>query len=157
QVANAAVKKIFNVNFNAAVLPRSGDIVRANHGTSKVFMRGLVPANPTPTITNLNYNNGTNNVTNYQVTTVGQTAGTFLHLFELADTSQSAMSASSYILSADGREQGAEIAVGAQRWIVMASTSAAPVQNTSALVYSVPQACPCTHVVTNVSPSTSYQ
>ncbi len=30
-------------------------------------------------------------------------------------------------------------------------------QHTSALAYNVPQACPCTHVVTNVSPSTSYQ
>jgi len=157
QVANAAVKKIFNVNFNAASLPRSGDIVRASHGLSNVFMRGLVPANPTPTITKLNYNNGTNNVSNYQVTTTGATSGTFLHLFELTDNSQIAMSTSNYIVSSDGREQGAEINLGTRRWIVMASTGPATVQHTSALVYNVPQACPCTHVVTNVSPSTSYQ
>lgn len=157
QVANSAVKKIFNVNFNAASLPRTADIVRASHGTSKVFMRGLVPTNPTPTITSLNYNNGTNNVSNYQVTTSGATAGTFLHLFELADSSQSNMSASSYIVSGDGREEGAEIDLGARRWIVMSSTGPAVVQHTSSLVYNVPQACPCTHVVTNVSPSTSYQ
>jgi hypothetical protein len=157
QVANAAVKKIFNVNFNAASLPRSGDVVRASHGLSNVFMRGLVPANPTPTITKLNYNNGTNNVSNYQVTTTGATSGTFLHLFELTDNSQIAMSTSSYIVSSDGREQGAEINLGTRRWIVMASTGPATVQHTSALAYNVPQACPCTHVVTNVSPSTSYQ
>ena len=157
QVANAGVKKIFNVNFNAASLPRNGDIVRANHGTSKVFMRGLVPANPTPVIKNLSYNNGTNNVTNYQVTTTGATAGTFLHLFELADANQQNMTASSYIVSSDGREEGAEIDLGARRWIVMSSTGPGVVQHTSALAYNVPQACPCTHVVTNVSPSTSYQ
>jgi len=157
QVANAAVKKIFNVNFNAASLPRSGDVVRASHGLSNVFMRGLVPANPTPTITKLNYNHGTNNVSNYQVTTTGATSGTFLHLFELTDNSQIAMSTSSYIVSSDGREQGAEINLGTRRWIVMASTGPATVQHTSALAYNVPQACPCTHVVTNVSPSTSYQ
>ncbi len=157
QVANAAVKKIFNINFNAASVPRSGDVFRASHGTSNVFMRALVPANPTPTITKLSYNNGTNNVSNYQVTTSGATSGTFLHLFELTDNGQIAMSASTYIVSSDGREQGAEIDLGMRRWIVMASTGAAIVQHTSALAYNVPQACPCTHVVTNVSPSTAYQ
>jgi hypothetical protein len=156
-VANPAVKKIFNLNFNAASLPRTADIFRASHGTTKLFMRALVPANPTPTITNRNYNGGTNNVTNYQVTTVGATTGTFLHLFELSDSAQSAMSASSYILSADNREQGAEIDLGARRWIVMASTGPSPVLNSSPLSYSVPQACPCTHVVTNLPASTNYQ
>ena len=29
--------------------------------------------------------------------------------------------------------------------------------NTSALNYSIPLACPCTHVVTGLMPSTSYQ
>ena len=156
-VANPAVKKIFNLNFNAASLPRTADIFRASHGTTKLFMRALVPANPTPTITALSYNGGTNNVTNYQVTTVGTTAGTFLHLFELSDSAQSAMSASSYILSADNREQGAEINLGVRRWIVMASTGASPVLNSSPLSYSVPQACPCTHVVTNLPAATNYQ
>ena len=89
-------------------------------------MRALVPANPTPTITALDYNNGSKNVTNYQVTTTGATAGTFLHLFELTDNSQSTMSTSSYIVSADGREQGAEIDLGTRRWIVMSSTAPRP-------------------------------
>jgi hypothetical protein len=157
QVANPAVKKIFNINFNAASLPKSVDIYRASHGVSNVFMRALVPANPTPTITQLNYDHGTKNVSNYQVTTSGSTAGTFLHLFELTDNTQIAMSASNYIVSSDGREEGAEINLGTRRWIVMSSTSAAVVQHTSALAYNVPQACPCTHVVTNISPSTAYQ
>jgi hypothetical protein len=156
QVANPAVKKIFNVNFNAASVPRAGDIFKASHGTSKLFMRALVPANPVPTITLVNYNGGTNNVTNYQTTITGQTSGTFLHLFELADTAQVAMSTSSYILSADSREQGAEVDAGSRRWIVMASTSASPVSNSSALSYSMPNACPCTHVVTGLMPSTVY-
>ncbi|HVZ21331.1 MAG TPA: hypothetical protein VG871_09735, partial [Vicinamibacterales bacterium] len=94
---------------------------------------------------------------NYQVMTVGQTSGTFLNLFELTDAAQATMSPSSYILSDDGREQGAEIAAGARRWIVMASTGPSPVLNTTPLSYHVPQACPCTHVVTNLSPSTAYQ
>jgi hypothetical protein len=45
QVANPAVKKIFNVNFNAASVPRSGDVFSAVNGSSKLFMRALVPAN----------------------------------------------------------------------------------------------------------------
>jgi phage gp45-like len=67
------------------------------------------------------------------------------------------MSTSSYIVSSDGREEGTEIDLGTRRWIVMASTGPATVQHTSALSYNVPQACPCTHVVTNVSLSTAYQ
>jgi hypothetical protein len=157
EVANPAVKKFFNVNFNAPSLPRSVDIVHADHGSSRVFMRGLVPANVTPSINYTDYNGGNNNVANYQVMTVGQTSGTFLNLFELTDAGQATMSASSYILSDDGREQGAEIAAGARRWIVMASTGPSPVLNTSPLSYHVPQACPCTHVVTNLPPSTAYQ
>src|SRR5262249_29952974 len=38
QVANAAVKKIFNVNFNSATLPHTGDVYRSSHGGSKLFM-----------------------------------------------------------------------------------------------------------------------
>jgi Heparinase II/III-like protein len=157
QVANPAVKKIFNVNFNAASVPRSGDVFSAVHGGSKLFMRALVPANPAPVIALINYNGGSNNVSNYQTTIVGQTTGTFLHLFQLAPSAQSAMATSSYILSADSREQGAEVDMGARRWIVMASRSASPVLNTSALNYSIPLACPCTHVVTGLMPSTAYQ
>ncbi|HSJ39633.1 MAG TPA: hypothetical protein VK955_01095, partial [Xanthobacteraceae bacterium] len=113
--------------------------------------------NPTPAITHLDYNGGTNNVTNYQTTTTGQTSATFLHLFELAGSGQASMAASNYILSSDSREQGAEVNAGARRWIVMASTSASPVLNTSALSYNIPSACPCTHVVTGLMPSTTYQ
>src|SRR5512143_2188694 len=118
QVANPAVKKIFNVNFNAPSVLKSGDIYSATHGASKLFMRALIPANPVPVISHINYNGGTKNVTNYQTTISGQTGGTFLHLFELAGSAQASMAASSHILSADGREQGAEINAGARRWIV---------------------------------------
>jgi hypothetical protein len=31
------------------------------------------------------------------------------------------------------------------------------VLNTSTLNYNIPQACPCTHMVTNLPPSTAYQ
>jgi len=157
KVANPAVKKIFNVNFNAASVPRSGDVFSAVHGGSKIFMHAFVPASPAPTITKLNYNGGTNNVSNYQLMTTGQTAGTFLHLFQLTDSAQAAMATSSYILSADGREQGTEVDFGARRWIVMASVAAAPVSNATTLAYNVAQACPCTHVLTNMVPSTTYQ
>jgi hypothetical protein len=157
KVANAAMKKIFNVNFNAASVVKSGDIYSAAHGSSKLFMRALVPANPTPAITHLDYNGGTNNVTNYQTTISGQTSATFLHLFQLGDSGQAGMAASNYILSSDSREQGAEVNAGARRWIVMAATSASPVLNTSALSYNIPSACPCTHIVTGLMPSTMYQ
>jgi hypothetical protein len=157
KVANTAVKKIFNVTFNAASVAKSGDVYSATHGSSKLFMRALVPANPTPVITHLDYDDGTNNVTNYQTTTTGQASATFLHLFELAPSAQASMAASNYILSSDSREQGVEVNTGARRWIVMAATSASPVLNTSALSYSIPSACPCTHVVTGLMPSTMYQ
>ena len=157
QVANPAVKKIFNVNFNAPSLLKSVDIYSATHGASKLFMRALVPANPVPAINQINYNGGTKNVTNYQTTVSGQTGGTFLHVFELAGSAQASMAASSHILSADGREQGAEIDAGGRRWIIMAATGPSPVLNTSALSYAIPSACPCTHVVTGLMPSTSYQ
>jgi len=157
KVANTAVKKIFNVNFNAASVVKLGDIYSATHGSSKLFMRALVPANPVPVITQLDYNGGTNNVTNYQTTISGQTNATFLHLFELAGSGQAGMAASNYINSSDGREQGVEANAGARRWIVMASTSASPVLNTSVLSYNIPSACPCTHVVTGLMPSTMYQ
>ena len=157
QVANPGVKKLFNVNFNAASVARSGDIFSAVHGDSKLFMRALVPANPAPVITQIDYNGGSNNVSNYQLTTVGQTSGTFLHLFQPTGSAQSTMAASSYIASSDAREQGAEIDMGSRRWIVMAATSPPPVLNSSSLDYSIPQACPCTHVVTGLMPSTAYQ
>jgi hypothetical protein len=67
------------------------------------------------------------------------------------------MATSSYILSADGREQGTEVDLGSRRWIVMASLAAAPVSNATTLANNVAQACPCTHVVTNMVPSTTYQ
>ena len=156
KVANPAVKKIFNVNFNATSVLKSGDIYSAVHGGSKLFMRAMVPANPAPAITHIDYNGGTKNVTNYQTTIAGQTSGTFLHLFQLAGSAQAAMAASSYILSSDGREQGAQINAGARRWIVMAATGPTPVLNTSALNYTIPSACPCTHVVTGLMPSTQY-
>jgi len=157
QVANPAVKKIFNLNFNAPSLARTGNVFSMTRGASKLFVRALTPGNPTPVTTNLDYNNGSNNATNYQITTVGQAAGTFLHLFELAGATQTSMSSSSYVVSTDAREQGAEVDLGSRRWIVLASTGPAPASKATALKYSVPQACPCTHVVTNLPPSTTYQ
>ncbi|HEX6834413.1 MAG TPA: hypothetical protein VF132_12830 [Rudaea sp.] len=156
KVANPAVKKIFNVNFNAPTLVRSGDVFSAVHGSSKLFMRALVPANPTPVIKQTNYNGGTHNVTNYQTTLTGQTSATFAHLFQLSASTQAAMATSSYIASADGRAQGVEVDAGSKRWVVMASKSPTPILNTSALAYSMTQACPCTHVVTGLMPSTAY-
>ena len=157
EVANPGVKKIFNVNFNAGSVQRSGDITSAAHGDSKIFMRALVPANPTPVITQIDYNGGTNNVSNYEITTVGESSGRFLHVFQVTAAAQSTMAASSYIVSSDSREEGAEIDMGSRRWIVMAATSPPPVLNSTPIAYGIPNACPCTHVVTGLMPSTGYQ
>lgn len=160
KVADGAVKKIFNLNFNAPSLAQSDDVFSASHGASKVFMRALVPAlipaNPSPNTITLDYNGGVNNVTNYQMETTGETAGTFLHLFELTASNQTMMASSNYVQTTDGREQGAEVDMGSRRWIVLASTGPSPVPKTGALVYAVHQACPCTHVVTDLPPSTMY-
>jgi hypothetical protein len=72
KVANPAVKKVFNVNFNAASVPRSGDVFSAVHVASKIFTHAFVPASPAPIVTKLDYNGGTQNVSNYQLTTTGQ-------------------------------------------------------------------------------------
>jgi Heparinase II/III-like protein len=160
KVRNPAVKKIFNVNFYASSVPHTGDVYSAVRGGSKLFMRALMPANPNPVFASINYEDGSGvsgNVSNYQTTTVGQTTGTFLHLFQMTPSGQAAMATSNYIISADSREQGAEIDLGTRRWVVMASTSATPVSNSAVLSYSIPQACPCTHVVTGLMPSTTYQ
>ncbi len=157
KVANANVKRIFNINFNAPTLARSGDVFAATRGTSKVFMRALTPANPTPTITALDYNGGTDNVSNYQVQTVGQTTGTFLHAFELAPSTQGAMTATQKITSSDNRAQGAQIDAGARRWVVLATLTSTPIGTATPLEYTLTQACPCTHVLTNLTPSTNFQ
>jgi len=157
QVADPGVKKFFNVNFYAGSVQRAGDISSAVHGDSKIFMRALVPANPTPVITPIDYNGGSNNVSNYQLMTVGESSGRFLHLFQVTQSAQATMAASSYIVSSDSREEGAEIDMGSRRWIVMATTSPPPVLNSTPIEYGIPEACPCTHVVTGLMPSTTYQ
>ena len=155
QTAQTGVKKIFNLNFNAPSLTRSGSVFSATTGQSKVFMRSLVPASPTPAITPVNYNGGTANVSNYQVTVTGSTTSSFLHVFQAASSGRSVMASSAYLSSTDARAQGAEVDSGSQRWVVLSAVSS-PVL-AGPLTYSLPIACPCAHVVGDLPAGASYQ
>jgi hypothetical protein len=160
QVAGATACDItFNVNFNAAPgsLGKNGDIFSAVHGGSKVFMRGLVPANPAPAITSVDYDGGSANVSNYQTTVTSQTEASFLHLFQLAASSEANMVASTYLHSPDGKLEGVEVDAGTRRWAVMTSAAGGALQGTGTLGYLLPSACPCTHIVGDLPPNTTYQ
>jgi len=124
-------------------------------GQSKVFMRSLVPANPTPSIVPLNYRGGTANVSNYQVMTTGATASSFLHVFQTAESTRAQMNSSAYVVSSDGSAQGAEVDAGAQRWVVLNAVSSQILS--SALTYNLPVACPCGHVIGDLVAGHAYQ
>jgi hypothetical protein len=163
QVANAAVKKYFNVNFNSMMVTKAADIFTSVTGDSKVFMRTLVPANPSPTIlakgamANDSYNTPHPLLgSNYQDMLTGQTVDTFLHLFQLTESGRASMSASAYLKTGDGRAQGTEVDVGGRRWVVLFSVSA-PQLTGGTLSYTVPMVCPCTHVLADLAPQTTYQ
>ncbi len=163
QVVNAATKKYFNVNFNTATIARNGDISSGVTGSSRVFMRTLVPANPTPAIlpqgTMANDAYGSAHPllgSNLQIMTTGQTVDSFLNLFQLADSGTATMDASTYIKTSDGRAQGAEVTMGSMKWIVMFSVSA-PQLTGGTLSYTVPNAGPCTHVIGDLPASAMFQ
>jgi len=163
QVVNAAVKKYFNINFNTTSIVRNGDISSGVTGSSRVFMRTLVPANPTPTILaqGAMANDGYNTPhpllgSNYQEMLTGQNVDTFLHLFQLTDSGTATMDASTYIKSGDGRAQGAEVTMGSQNWIVMFSVSA-PTLTGGTISYTVPNAGPCRHVIGDLPASKALQ
>jgi hypothetical protein len=163
QTTSPNVKKYFNVNLNSATVTRANDTFSSVTGGSKVFMRSLVPSSPQPTIlppgTQAVDAYGTNHGiigSNYQVMTTGQTADTFLHLFQATDAGAAAMRASAYLKTDDGRAQGAEVDMGTRRWITLFAVSA-PQLSGGTLGYTVPLACPCSHVVGDLPPSTRYQ
>lgn len=160
QTSDAATKKQFNLNFGAAIA-QSGDVFSAVVGGSKLFMRSLVPSSPSPTITPagtpVTGANGTFALQgyNYRIATSGQTADSFLHLFQITSSDQAQMKPSAYLRSADSRAQGAAVDMGDKRWVILSSISGAELSGT--LAYTLPVACPCSHVVGDLPPNTSYQ
>jgi hypothetical protein len=160
QTTAAATKKSFNLNFGAAIT-QAGDVFSTVVGGSKLFMRSLVPASPSPTITpagtNITGANGTFALkgTNYRIVSSGQTADSYLHLFQITSSDRAQMMASAYLKSADSRAQGAAVDMGATRWVILSSITGAALPGT--LSYSLPLSCPCSHVIGDLPPSTSYQ
>jgi hypothetical protein len=160
QTTDAATKKHFNLNFGAAIT-RSGDVFSTVVGGSKLFMRSLVPSSPSPTITPAGTSiTGANGAfplagENYRIISAGQTADSFLHLFQVTSSGQAQMVASGYVQSTDARAQGAAVAMGANVWVILSSITGA--QLTGTLTYPLPLACPCSHVVGDLPPSTSFQ
>jgi hypothetical protein len=160
QAASAGTVKNFNVSFGGAIT-RSGSVSSAVVGGSKLFMRSLVPAAPAPTLTPagtaISTGNGTFDLNGYgyRITTSGQAVDSFLHVFQASPSTQAQMAATTYLQSADARAQGAAIDMGARRWVILSAVSAA--QLPGALVYDLPVTCPCTHVVGDLLPGTSYR
>jgi hypothetical protein len=160
QTTSASTTKQFNVNFGAAIT-QAGSVFSTAVGASKLFMRSLVPASPTPTITPAGTSISTGNGAfplngfNYRITTTGQTSDTFLHVFQATAATQSQMAATTYLKSADASAQGVAIDMGARRWVVLSAVSAA--QLTGTVVYDLPVTCPCSHVVGDLLPSRNYK
>jgi hypothetical protein len=155
--ANANVKKYFSINFGGS-FAQAGSVYSAVVGQSKVFMQPLLPANPVPTIlppgTNVADHSGSMipiSGTNYQIMTTGQVANNFLHVFRVTAATATSAPTASRIQSVDGLEEGAEVDGTARQWIVMSSTSQTQVPSTSTITYNVLRACPCTHIVGDLS------
>ena len=157
--SSASTKKQFNANFGAAI-GQSGSVFSATVGGSKLFMRSLVPASPSPVITpsGTTFDAATGTYAlhgfNYRVSTSGQKAETFLHVFQAAPAAQAQMAATAYVQSSDGKAQGAAADAGAKRWVVLSSMDGAQLGST--LAYAMPLACPCSHVVGDLAPDTNY-
>ncbi|HEX7623530.1 MAG TPA: hypothetical protein VF400_08170, partial [Anaeromyxobacteraceae bacterium] len=160
QTTDKNTMKQFNVNFGGAITP-AGSVFSTVVGASKLFMRSLVPASPTPTITPAGTSIATGNGSfplngyNYRVTTTGQTVDSFLHVFQATAAAQTQMAAATYLKSADARAQGAAIDMGAKRWVILSAVSAAQLAGT--LTYDLPVTCPCSHVVGDLLPNTNYK
>jgi hypothetical protein len=160
QTTDPAMKKHFNVNFGAAIA-QSGNVFSTVVGGSKLFMRSIVPSNPSPTITPAGTSiTGANGAFalkgyNYRIITTGQTADSYLHLFQVTSSGQAQMVASAYVTSGDSRAQGAAIATPGTSWVILSSITGA--QLTGTLAYPLPLTCPCSHVVGDLVPNTSYQ
>lgn len=160
QTTDANTKKQFNLNF-ANAIAQSGDVYSTTAGASKLFVRAMVPANPTAVIiasgTSITGANGAFKLkgTNWRVSTSGHTADTFLHLFQATDSGQAQMAASAYLQSADARAEGAAVDLGSKRWVMLSSTAGGPLGGT--LAYALPVTCPCAHVVGDLQPTTNYQ
>jgi len=160
QTTAAGTTKQFNLNFGADVA-QAGSTFSTVVGGSKLFMRSLVPASPVPTLTaaGTKITGATGDYplhgVNYRITTSGQTADSFLHVFQATAAGTADMAATTYLVSADARAQGAAIDMGAKSWVVLSSITGAPLTGT--LAFALPLACPCSHVIGDLAPSTSYQ
>jgi hypothetical protein len=53
--------------------------------------------------------------------------------------------------------EGVEVDAGTRRWAVMTSAAGGALQGTGTLGYLLPSACPCTHIVGDLPPNTTYQ
>lgn len=114
RTSNANVKKYFNCNFSATPV-RSGALTTVTLGESALFMKSLVPANPNPVITAITDHGQSVARSNYSVITSGQLSDNFLHVFEAAPKTVTAMRPVAYI---NGNVvEGAELTMGDTVWV----------------------------------------
>ncbi len=124
--ATANVKKIFNINFGGPPVQNGNKFV-IDKGSSRLFMSSLVPANPMPVLANITYDGIS--ATNYQVSSTGTVADSFLHVFQATALSQANMSTHQYIKSLDGNAEGAELSVNGKSWVVLFAIQADQLQS----------------------------
>jgi hypothetical protein len=114
QTFRADVKKIFNCNFPATPMD-AGNLTTATLGSSKLFMKTLVPASVTPVITSIT--GQTIAKSNYQEMVTGQQNSAFLHVFEATANTQSAMLSATLVNTTNA--EGAEISKSDTAWIAL--------------------------------------
>jgi hypothetical protein len=149
QTANTAVKKIFNCNFGNTVTQTNG-IWTATVGQSVLFMKSLMPLSPAPTITAISGQPLAKS--NYQEMLTGSANNDFLHVFEAAASSQTAMSPSLYI---DGGScEGAEVKLSDSSWVAVFSKTDSLVS--SSITYAFHNSGPQRHIVSDLAPYANF-
>lgn len=147
RTANAAVKQIFNCNFPG--LPsRTGDVFSVAKGSSRLFMKSLIPSAPSPVIA---ATAGNPAIYNYQVSFSGQADHTFLHVFQATSKDSAAMAPSAYLDAGDA--EGAEVRQGDTNWAAVfpkLDSLAGTVH------YAFSQAGPQRHLIVGLQPDQIY-
>lgn len=115
QVANAQIRKTFNLNFGSA-LTNQGSYWSSTVGQSKLFLQPLLTS-VTPVIAPIAGPGITS--TNYQETLSGNLKDVFVHVLQTADATTSAMTTAKQMRSVDRNVQGVEIAANGKTWAVL--------------------------------------
>jgi hypothetical protein len=147
QTANANVKKIFNCHFGNTPI-QTGGVWTTTVGTSKLFMKSLMPGTPT-----LTADTGQPLAkSNYQEMLAGQTNNDFFHIFEAGASTQTTMAPSAYIEA--GLCEGVEVKLADSAWVGLFAKTDSVI--TSQISYSFHFTGPQRHVISDLTPYAGY-